>query len=352
MNTRQVPVEPTEEMVDAAWGLRGGYRIYKAMIAAAAEPSEVERLAVEVADNVLMLVEHILEQHEGTRTALEASEAEAKKLQALFNARSQLTRLAQYDDKLSAVMPSDYKDWHENSRSEWPEVAAHAITNLRKQRDQAENELEINRAKVAGLEAANEQLQTNSRDFWKLQTKAAESQLTALQKNHDRWEKTAKDERRRCNLLNEELTALREGLEGLIEVWGGSIGWGTTWQTTRNKCAAELQSLLTQTTPPVNSAEAVVGGEDSDTARVVGVAMADRCTCVSCPHCGGTGREGYMLNGKFYDHHPMDDMAESVECENCRGEGVDDVCDYCQDHFEDGWEESAGVGCDNRSHPD
>lgn len=57
------------------------------------------------------------------------------------------------------------------------------------------------------------------------------------------------------------LADLREGLEGLIEVWGGSIGWGTTWQTTRNKCADDLQSLLTKTTPAVNSVEAGDGGE-------------------------------------------------------------------------------------------
>jgi hypothetical protein len=51
-------------------------------------------------------------------------------------------RLEKYDTLLTAVMPADFKDWHENSKNEWPEIAAHVITNLRSQRDdlQAENE--------------------------------------------------------------------------------------------------------------------------------------------------------------------------------------------------------------------
>ncbi len=41
------------------------------------------------------------------------------------------SRLADYDKRLSEVMPPDFKDWHENSRSEWPEIAAMVIANLR-----------------------------------------------------------------------------------------------------------------------------------------------------------------------------------------------------------------------------
>jgi hypothetical protein len=47
---------------------------------------------------------------------------------------------ADYDTRLSAVMPADFKDWHEGSRSEWPELAAWVITNLREQRADLEAE--------------------------------------------------------------------------------------------------------------------------------------------------------------------------------------------------------------------
>lgn len=126
-------------------------------------------LATGHADNVLMLVEHILEQHEKTRTALTASEARVRELEGWID------RYCGQPDQ--TVVFNQFKAIQGNAE-------------------------------------------------------AAESRL------HD----------------------LLEGLEGLIEVWGGSIGWGTTWQTTRNKCADDLQSLLTQTTPPVNSGGVGEGG--------------------------------------------------------------------------------------------
>lgn len=47
---------------------------------------------------------------------------------------------ADYEEKLSAVMPADFKDWRENNRSEWPEIAAWVIANLREQRADLEAE--------------------------------------------------------------------------------------------------------------------------------------------------------------------------------------------------------------------
>ena len=49
---------------------------------------------------------------------------------------------ADYEAELSAVMPADFKDWHEGSRNEWPELAAWVITNLREQRAELEAENE------------------------------------------------------------------------------------------------------------------------------------------------------------------------------------------------------------------
>lgn len=54
-------------------------------------------------------------------------------------------RCAAYDAKLTAVMPPDFKDWHENDKSEWPETAAWCITNWRERCAAAEAQ-----AKAAG----------------------------------------------------------------------------------------------------------------------------------------------------------------------------------------------------------
>lgn len=43
----------------------------------------------------------------------------------------ELERLRRYDKELSSVMPPDFKDWHQNSKEEWPELAAWVIKNLR-----------------------------------------------------------------------------------------------------------------------------------------------------------------------------------------------------------------------------
>lgn len=49
----------------------------------------------------------------------------------------ELARLRRYDEELSKVMNPDFKDWHQNSKEEWPEIAAWVITNLREHLDWA-----------------------------------------------------------------------------------------------------------------------------------------------------------------------------------------------------------------------
>jgi len=54
----------------------------------------------------------------------------------LFNECSKLEReLNAFHPCLSAVMPPDFKDWHQNSKQEWPQIAAEVIQNLRIDRD-------------------------------------------------------------------------------------------------------------------------------------------------------------------------------------------------------------------------
>lgn len=45
--------------------------------------------------------------------------------------------VAKWETTLSAVMPADFTDWHENSRTEWPELAAWVIVNLREREAEA-----------------------------------------------------------------------------------------------------------------------------------------------------------------------------------------------------------------------
>ncbi len=55
--------------------------------------------------------------------------------------KSELDRLQRYDDELSSVMPEDYKDWWQNSKEEWPEVAKGSIESLREREQYAWEQL-------------------------------------------------------------------------------------------------------------------------------------------------------------------------------------------------------------------
>jgi hypothetical protein len=56
--------------------------------------------------------------------------------------RNELNRLRRYDEELTKVMNPDFKDWHQNSKEEWPEVAAFVITHLREELEFAHKELD------------------------------------------------------------------------------------------------------------------------------------------------------------------------------------------------------------------
>jgi len=54
----------------------------------------------------------------------------------------ELDRLRRYDEELTKVMNPDFKDWHQGSKEEYPELAAWVITNLREQLDWAYKEID------------------------------------------------------------------------------------------------------------------------------------------------------------------------------------------------------------------
>lgn len=55
--------------------------------------------------------------------------------------KKELVRLQRYDDELTKIMPEDFKDWHQNSKEEWPEIAALVITQLREEVQSCYDEL-------------------------------------------------------------------------------------------------------------------------------------------------------------------------------------------------------------------
>lgn len=54
---------------------------------------------------------------------------------------------ARWESAIGAVMPLDFKSWHENATAERPEVAAWCIVNARKQSDLAWMQIEVARAR-------------------------------------------------------------------------------------------------------------------------------------------------------------------------------------------------------------
>ena len=69
-----------------------------------------------------------------------------------------LERLKAYDEELSKVIPLDFKDWHQNSKDERPEVARWVIENLRKDREWCYEVMDKQALKIKELEAEIELL--------------------------------------------------------------------------------------------------------------------------------------------------------------------------------------------------
>jgi hypothetical protein len=68
-------------------------------------------------------------------------------------------RLQKYDEELSAVIPLDFKDWHQNSKDERPEVARWVIENLRKDREWCYEVMDKQALKIEELEEQIEYLE-------------------------------------------------------------------------------------------------------------------------------------------------------------------------------------------------
>ena len=72
--------------------------------------------------------------------------ANAAVAEAAERLAEQHMRIKQWHDALTPLMPSDFKCWHENNPSEWPEVTAGVIASQRERITQLERENDAMRA--------------------------------------------------------------------------------------------------------------------------------------------------------------------------------------------------------------
>lgn len=55
------------------------------------------------------------------------------------------------------------------------------------------------------------------------------------------------------------------------------------------------------------------------------------CTCTTCSECRGSGNVWFSFGGRHYlGHRRSDDLDEMETCDHCRGSGIAEVCDRCQ----------------------
>jgi hypothetical protein len=59
--------------------------------------------------------------------------------------------------------------------------------------------------------------------------------------------------------------------------------------------------------------------------------MSDRCECVSCGACGGSGTVWFDFRGRYLGNHRCDDLDDMDTCEECGGSGIVETCAYCQE---------------------
>lgn len=143
---------------------------------------------------------------------------------------AEIERLHDYDTKLSAVMPADYKDWHEGSKKEWPELAAESIKMWRDRANEAYVEIER-------LEKAN--------NAFALLAKSQEERISTLFKSKSKYEEataTLQSERD----ANATLTAEIERLEAERERNLDSIQIGNNVINRKNSELDKANALLRQ----------------------------------------------------------------------------------------------------------
>ena len=84
--------------------------------------------------------------------------------------QKELARLRRYDEEISKEMPKDYKDWWENSKEEYPEVARLVLEGRRENLEWCYNVIDKQTEKIKELEEKIKDLkELNERLDWELQ---------------------------------------------------------------------------------------------------------------------------------------------------------------------------------------
>lgn len=61
----------------------------------------------------------------------------------------------------------------------------------------------------------------------------------------------------------------------------------------------------------------------------------ERCRCVSCAECDGTGNVWFSFSGQYLGNNRCDDLDDLRTCDECNGSGLSEMCDLCQDRHEE-----------------
>lgn len=147
---RQVPMESKfsiEWAIDALERLRDASMRYRLGVFSQEELQLYEDRAQKVIEAWSRGDEHEMSGSDATPQPVPPEPGEVEELVSSLRSQranylEKLQRLERYDQVLSAVMPNDFKDWWENSRDEWPDVAAGVITNLRQREELAWEQVE------------------------------------------------------------------------------------------------------------------------------------------------------------------------------------------------------------------
>jgi len=72
--------------------------------------------------------------------------------------------------------------------------------------------------------------------------------------------------------------------------------------------------------------------------------VTDKCTCVPCGSCGGTGTVWFTFDGKYLGDRRSDDLDKLERCEDCEGSGIAEECDYCVDRRDEDFDPYEAAG--------
>jgi len=54
------------------------------------------------------------------------------------------------------------------------------------------------------------------------------------------------------------------------------------------------------------------------------------CKCISCQECKGSGAVWRAFNGEYLGSTTCDDLDEIETCDECKGTGISEECEECQ----------------------